>query len=156
VMDAFKISMPDRHVVFMGYGPDVDVIMDCTKIFNNIHYLPAVSTKEIIKYTSGADVGLNFIVGDLCLSYRYSLPNKFYEYLYAGCCVLVSENLEYLSEIILSKNLGWSIKPSVNSLCLLINSLNRDEIKSKRSNILNYIDENSWEKDAIAYELIYK
>lgn len=152
MLAAFKSVQANRHVVFMGYGPAQDDIVSAAKQFPNIHFQPAVAPGEIIAYTSGADVGLNFISGDLCLSYQLSLPNKYFEYLYSGCCVLVSDNLTYLSELIESNGLGWSIQPDAESLASKVMAISAEEVRSRRPNLASYVEKNYWELDEMNYK----
>jgi glycosyltransferase involved in cell wall biosynthesis len=149
---AFKSVQPNRHIVFMGYGPAQDDIVSAAKEYPNIHFQPAVSPEEIIAHTSGADVGLNFISGDLCLSYQLSLPNKYFEYIYAGCCVLVSDNLTYLSNLIELNGLGWSIRPDAESLASKVMAISVEDVWSSRQKLGFYVESNYWELDQMNYK----
>jgi glycosyltransferase involved in cell wall biosynthesis len=149
---AFKTVPSNRHIVFMGFGPAQDDIVSAAEQYSNIHFQPAVAPEEIMAYTSGADVGLHFMSGNLCLSYQLSLPNKFFEYLYAGCSVLVSDNLTYLSELIKSNDLGWSIRPDVDSLASKVLAITVEEIRGRRLRIATYVENNYWELDQMSYK----
>lgn len=149
---AFKTVPSNRHIVFMGFGPAQDDIVSAAEQYSNIHFQPAVAPEEIMAYTSGADVGLHFMSGNLCLSYQLSLPNKFFEYLYAGCSVLVSDNLTYLSEIIKSNDLGWSIRPDADSLASKVLAITVEEIRGRRLRIATYVENNYWELDQMSYK----
>ena len=52
--------------------------------------MPAVPPDEVLDYTASADVGVT-LVEDACLSYRYCLPNKLFEYVMARIPVVVSD-----------------------------------------------------------------
>ncbi|MBF4377114.1 glycosyltransferase, partial [Vibrio anguillarum] len=60
---------------------------------STIFFHPAVTPDVLLNYTSSADYGVSFIE-DSCLSYRYCLPNKMFEYLMAGLPVLTSNLFE--------------------------------------------------------------
>jgi glycosyltransferase involved in cell wall biosynthesis len=116
-------QLDDRyHLVMMGFGDGVEKVIDYSKRFKNIHYKAAVPVDEIIKYTSSADIGLFILPGVLPMSYKFALPNKFYEYIIAGLYICVSENLEYLSEIVKNHELGSIISPSEKGLLQWINN----------------------------------
>lgn len=147
LLEVFKLAPQDRHIVFMGYGPSVNAIVEAAKFFGNIHLQPAVPPDQIIEYTSGADVGIFFISGSLPLSYSYSLPNKFFEYLHADCPVLVSESLPYLTRLVLDNDLGWSVGAEVSLLAEKILSITKSDIDLKLSSARKFAAENTWEAD---------
>ena len=55
----------------------------------NVFFVPAVSYAEIPLYTGSADVGVNS-VEPTCLSYKFSLPNKLFEYIQSEIPVLTN------------------------------------------------------------------
>ena len=136
-----------KHVVFMGYGPTSNAIVDFDSKFKNIHYVPAVEPKDIFDYTSDADVGVFFIAQEISMSYKYSLPNKYFEYVKSGIPILISQNLISIEEEINNNQTGWSINSSVEFLHEFLENINsNDIIEAKRKVILanaNY----DWEKE---------
>ncbi|NVK26116.1 MAG: glycosyltransferase family 4 protein [Gammaproteobacteria bacterium] len=91
LVEVFKARDHDNAViVFMGYGPLVDWVQEHAEKESNIFYLPAVPPETVLNYTASADIGISFIQ-DICLSYRYCLPNKLFEYMMASLPVLVSD-----------------------------------------------------------------
>lgn len=94
LLDAFSgLNSDDNVIVFMGYGPLEGLIKGKADHEATIYFVPAVSVDVLLDYTSSADYGVSFIE-DLCLSYRYCLPNKIFEYLMAGLPVLTSNLFE--------------------------------------------------------------
>lgn len=94
ILEAFSRRRDSACVlVCMGYGPLESLVKEQARDSNNIFFHPAVSPGDILAYTGSADYGISFIE-DLCLSYRYCLPNKLFEYLMAGVPVLVSNLVE--------------------------------------------------------------
>ena len=77
-------------IVFMGFGHFEEEIKKYTLKYKNIFFHPAVSPNILLNYTSSADFGISTIE-DICLSYRYSLPNKMFEYIMAEVPVIVSD-----------------------------------------------------------------
>ncbi|MBF4256159.1 glycosyltransferase [Vibrio anguillarum] len=94
LLEAFSDLDSDRNVlVCMGYGPLEALIQEKAHQQSTIFFHPAVTPDVLLNYTSSADYGVSFIE-DSCLSYRYCLPNKMFEYLMAGLPVLTSNLFE--------------------------------------------------------------
>jgi len=157
LIDVFSNAPKDKHIVFMGYGSSIEYIQQIGKTHTNIHYQPAVPPSQIIKYTSGADIGLFYIEGDMCLSYQYSLPNKFGEYILAGLPVLVSSSLSYLTSIIKKECCGWSLD-SNNSVALsqFITSIDWNSITLIKSKANGYAQKIGWEIEEKKLPIIYQ
>jgi hypothetical protein len=157
LIEVFSKAPKDKHVVFMGYGPFENIVKKYASINANIHFHPAVLPSDIVAYTSSADIGLHFIIGKLCLSYKYSLPNKFGEYLLAGIPVLVSSSLEYLSSIVTKEECGWSISSENNdSLLSFITNIDKYTIDKVTENVNLYNKNIGWEFEEIIFFKIYK
>ncbi len=91
-------------IVFMGYGPLEETIKQESKQHENIYFYPAVNPDILLDYTSSADFGISTIE-DSCLSYRYCLPNKMFEYLMAEIPVIVS-NLDEMKRLVKENGIG--------------------------------------------------
>lgn len=82
-------TLPSHYkIVFMGYGGLEAMILEKAQRCPNIFYHPPVPYQDILTYTSSADYGLA-LIEDICLSYRWGMPNKFFEYINAGLPVIV-------------------------------------------------------------------
>jgi glycosyltransferase involved in cell wall biosynthesis len=157
LIDVFVNAPPDKHIVFMGYGTSEKYIKKMSNVHPNIHFHPAVSPSQIIEYTSSADIGIFFIEGDLCLSYQYSLPNKFGEYILAGLPVLVSMSLSYLTEIVSNNKCGWSLDSSNNvQLTQFIISINWNSVNLIKSGVTRYAKTIGWEEEEKKLPTIYQ
>jgi glycosyltransferase involved in cell wall biosynthesis len=146
LLETFK-DLEDKMavVVFMGYGELEDMIKQHSKKYNNIFFHNAVSPDILLDYTGSADFGISTIE-DTCLSYRYSLPNKMFEYLMAEIPTIVS-NLPEMKKVVLDNNIGIVAKEnSVEGLKKAINkATNFDKNKFKR-NIQKVKKIYNWEK----------
>jgi glycosyltransferase involved in cell wall biosynthesis len=90
LLNAFENRRSSEAViVFMGFGALKEQIKGYAARSENIFFVPAVSYAEIPLYTGSADVGVNSVEAT-CLSYRYSLPNKLFEYIQSEIPVLTN------------------------------------------------------------------
>ncbi|MGB3290150.1 MAG: glycosyltransferase [Burkholderiaceae bacterium] len=90
IMRAFSQPGISSHVVFLGYG---DLSADLKRFaveHSNIHVHDAVPHAEVVPIVQSADYGL-CLVQNVSLSDYYCLPNKLFEYCFAGVPVLASD-----------------------------------------------------------------
>jgi glycosyltransferase involved in cell wall biosynthesis len=107
LLDTFKdkvLKNSQSVIVFMGYGVLEEMILKNSKEYKNIYFHPAVSPSILLDYTSSADFGISTIE-DSCLSYKYCLPNKMFEYLMAEIPVIVS-NLPEMKKFVKKNHIG--------------------------------------------------
>lgn len=147
LINSFKISQ--KNLILMGHG---DIANYQLNSFKNIHYHKPVNLSDICSQTAMANVGIH-VNDDNSLSYKFSLPNKFFEYMHAQIPIIVSSNMEYLSEIVVNNNLGWVIKP--NEIYDLINSISHEDIKMKSDFIKEYSKHCTYEHDANILKEVY-
>jgi hypothetical protein len=92
IMEAMGI-MPDVHLAVIGEGPAMAELRAASVtmgVEQRVHWLGARSYDELHAWTCGATVGLT-LIEPLTESYRYALPNKFYEYMRAHVPQLVTD-----------------------------------------------------------------
>ena len=105
LLDTFMQINDDRSViVFMGYGILEGMVEEASKEYKNIYFHQAVSPDVLLEYTCSADFGISTIE-DSCLSYRYCLPNKMFEYTMAEVPVIVS-NLPEMKRLVEENGIG--------------------------------------------------
>lgn len=133
LMETFSELSSDHHIVFVGYGALQNKIQEFSEKFSNIHWRPPVSSSQMHSFCNEADVGLT-IVDDKSLTYRYSTPNKFFQYLMAGLPVLISREI-FLSEFVANSDCGWTVETNKEALKQIVATLGRHEIakRSKKS-----------------------
>jgi glycosyltransferase involved in cell wall biosynthesis len=146
ILQAFSSAPKDRHVVFMGYGLLQPLIEEYQAKYHNIHLQMAVSPECVLEYTRSADVGLS-IIEDICLNYRFALPNKLFEYISAGIPVIISDFQE-MGKVIDECGCGWKINPDTRELAELISNVTSLEVVSKAANAQRNAGKYSWESEA--------
>jgi glycosyltransferase involved in cell wall biosynthesis len=143
------------HLVLMGYGDEryqekIDV---AARRYSNIHFQPAVSREWIVSYSASADVGI-FISERASLSYRYALPNKFFEWAHAGLPILVSDNLEYQADLLREGGFGWAAP--LEDLPAAVRRIAEIDLAPYAENALRYAAAALWDEDAKAFAFVYR
>jgi len=75
LLEVFRNTSEDKHLVFMGFGPLADQLEATAEKASNLHFQPGVPFDQVPAYTGSADVAI-VLFEDACLSYHHVLPNK--------------------------------------------------------------------------------
>jgi len=90
LIDAFKDAQVSSHVVFLGYGELSEELKRLANQHPNMHVHEAVPHSQVVPIVQSANFGL-CLVQNVSLSDYYCLPNKLFEYCFAGVPVLASD-----------------------------------------------------------------
>lgn len=97
-------------LLVIGSGDLLEVMKRSVKELNisdRVKFIPKLPREQLIKYTKSADAGLS-LDKDNNPNYRFSLPNKLFDYLSSGIPVIVS-NLPEVSAIVKENGCGLII-----------------------------------------------
>ena len=95
MIDAMKYI--DAKLYIVGGGDLLEDMIHYTqknKLIDKIVFFGKLPFSDLFKITKKAHLGLSF-EEDTCLAYRYSLPNKIFDYIHAEIPILVSDLPEF-------------------------------------------------------------
>jgi glycosyltransferase involved in cell wall biosynthesis len=142
------------HCVFMGDGPLKPMIQQAGESASNVHLIPPVEPEQVLAYSCGADVGL-CMIEFCCLSYHYSLPNKFFEYITAGLPLVVYPCPDQVKIVSECKN-GWIVDDSTAAVTAFLDRLTQVELRLKKENAAISKKNFDWDTDARQYAEIFQ
>ncbi len=90
---AMMQHLENALLLIIGSGDIIQQLKQYVKEYrleNKVRFLPRMPYSEMLEYTTLCDIGLS-LDKDSNINYRYSLPNKLFDYFRAGIPVLVSD-----------------------------------------------------------------
>jgi len=131
LLDVFQRPDCRHHLLFMGGGALAPAIEAAQATCPRIHLHAPVPLNEVVPRVAGADIGLS-LVEDVCLSYRYSLPNKLFECLQGGVPVMVND-LPDQSAIVRETGAGWIFTQAADEFAAVLDSIDDSDFQRKRA-----------------------
>jgi glycosyltransferase involved in cell wall biosynthesis len=114
LLEVFSDQKISAHIVFIGRGHLRDIIERYSNSISKIHLHDSVPHEQVVGLASNADYGVCF-VENVSLSDYYSLPNKLFEYAFAGVPVLASDFPD-MREMVKEYELGTVTSDNINSI----------------------------------------
>ena len=149
LLEVFSQPSIRSHLVLMGYGDTVGVA-DHARRFPNIHIHPAVPHDQVVDFVREADVGL-CLIENISLSDYLCLPNKLFEYAFAGVPVLASR-LPEIVKVVNRYNLGICCDNDVESIKFAVWKIEQDGLEKPQGDL----SELSWETQAKRLQDAYR
>lgn len=151
-----------NHAVLFIIG-NGDVIDDLKKLANELNlnekvrFIKRLAYDELMHYTSNADLGLT-LDKDTNMNYRFSLPNKLFDYISAGIPVLASDLIE-VKRIITHYNVGeilYSHQPEIMARTIERMLNNQVKLKEYKENTKIAAPDLCWENEEKELIKVYK
>lgn len=150
ITKAFQHSSIRSHVVFLGYGEFIDELKCMSYKFANIHVHDAVPHSHVVPIVQSADYGL-CLIQNVSLSDYYCLPNKLFEYCFAGVPVLASDFPD-IRTVLTKYNIGECCSFEIEDIITSIRALE----SSPTCLVFNDLTPLSWQAQAIKLLALYE
>jgi glycosyltransferase involved in cell wall biosynthesis len=125
---AAMAEVPHAHLVLLGGAEQRDLVAEHANAAGvgwRVHALPRVPIADVLDYAASAQVGVSPIE-DVCLNYRYSLPNKLFQYMAAGLPVVASD-FDQVREVVEGSAAGLTVDASnASDIARAVRSLVQD------------------------------
>ncbi len=149
LIEVFKKNDIKSSLVFLGYGKMRDQLKKISEEYENIYVHDAVPHEEVISVVQGADIGL-CLIQNVSLSYYYCLPNKLFEYAFAGVPVLASDFPD-ITEIVSTYHLGMCTPNKPDNIYDMVKKIeNMDVLPQIDTSLLYDLSWNAQEEKLIS------
>ena len=151
--------LSDTVLLIIGGGQAISLLkkmVDDLNLHEKVIFKPKMPYKDLMQYTSAADLGLS-LDKDTNINYRFSLPNKLFDYIQAEIPVLATDLVE-IKKIIKQYDIGEIIQSAEPELIAqVITKCFADEkrITSWKSNLVKASEDLCWENEAVKLKEIY-
>jgi glycosyltransferase involved in cell wall biosynthesis len=146
------ISLVDAAVlIFLGGGDVIDDLkkeVEKRKMNDKVFFIPRQPLEELIGFTRMADFGLS-LDKDSNLNYKYSLPNKLFDYIQPGIPILATDLIE-VRKIVERFDIGVitsSCDPQILAGNMKIMMSDENNIARWKKNLNIAANELCWEKE---------
>lgn len=150
-------AMQDVTLLIVGSGdviPQLKKEVEKKKV-KNIHFIGKQPYEKLIQITQLADVGLT-MDKDTNINYRFSLPNKIFDYLHSGLPIIASD-LPEVKKIILENEIGLITDHKIENIQKAILHL-KDQpgyYQKLKNNCLKTSEILTWENESEVLSEIY-
>ncbi len=149
IAEVFSSDGVEAHVAFVGEGEYTALAERLSADHPNIHRCEPVPHDSLVDFIRDANGGF-CLIEDVSLSDHYCLPNKLFEYAFAGLPVIAS-NLPDISEYVQRFSLGTCIDVDADQLREVVShGLAKDEGSRERLRPL------SWQAQSDALRAFYR
>jgi glycosyltransferase involved in cell wall biosynthesis len=118
---------------------------------DKVKFVGRVPYEQLLQYTNAADVGLS-LDKDTNINYRYSLPNKLFDYIHCNTPVVTSKVVE-VKRIVEEFGVGRTVQPEdIEGLRLAIETVGTEDYSAALEEAQKAL---TWEKEQIPLKAFY-
>jgi len=146
------VALSNDYILYIiGTGDVIEELKSRAKsedLKNKVVFVGRIPYPEMMQYTLNADVGVT-LDKDTNINYRFSLPNKIFDYMKAGIPIVAS-NLKEVANIIDTYKVGVVIENHEPQT--ILNGLNtalknKEQVEMYSKNGLKGVEELNWENE---------
>lgn len=160
LVEAMQFVPDDMLLLIVGGGDVIDTLKQKAhdlKLEEKIIFKPRLPYNLMMEYTVSADLGVS-LDKDTNINYRYSLPNKVFDYIHAGTPILASE-LEEIKKLIEKYQVGDFIQNHdpeqiANKLVQIFNQ--PEKLKQWRDNTKIARDALHWKQESETVQKVFQ
>lgn len=118
-----------------------------------IHFIDEVPSSQLLKYTRGADAGIN-LQASINISKHLASANKLFEYTHSGIPTIGSDVPE--NRLIIEKyNLGLLVQNNPEEIARAMNEMSKKDLSAYKENCRKAAQEYCWEnQEKVIFEII--
>ena len=141
----------DATLMIIGSGdalPVLKTLVSQLKLSDKVIFKPKMPFDEMMRHTAAADLGVS-LDKDTNLNYRFSLPNKIFDYALAGVPVLISDLVE-VRKLVLEYQIGEVVEVlTAKGIATEIQKIqeNPSKLAIYKSNTKNLFESLNWKGD---------
>jgi glycosyltransferase involved in cell wall biosynthesis len=159
LIDAIAIT-DNVSLLVIGSGDKYEVLIENASkqgLTDRIRFLPKLPWNDLMRYTKAVDAGLS-LDKNSNLNYKYSLPNKLFDYISAGIPVLATE-LPEITKIVTEYKFGILIsEPSPGEISKALKVLRDDRqlLSELKRNSALASESINWENESLKVAELYR
>ncbi len=149
----------DAVLMVIGSGDVIEKLKETSnkpELKDRIIFIPKLPFNDLKQYTMQAEIGLT-LDKDTSINYRFSLPNKLFDYIHAGIAVLGSKVVE-VKKIIDNYQVGELIENhEPKHIADKINEMlaNKEQLKTYKKNSIEASKQLNWQNEQEELKKIY-
>jgi glycogen synthase len=151
-IESVPLWRPEFEFIIRGPGPDdyiseLNALAEKLAVSHRVRIDPPVAFNDMVPRANEADIGF-FVQPDISLQKRFTLPNKFFEYVQARLALCVGD-LPEMARLVREHDLG-SLVPSITpeGIAAAINDFTSDKIDYYKQQSMKAAQTLSWQNEA--------
>lgn len=148
-LEALMLLPADVHLLLVGRGdvlPQLRRRVEALNLAGRVHFVPPQPYRRLLCYTRAADAGLSLDKATN-LNYRYSLPNKVFDYIKCGLPIIASPVVE-VRRLVQHYGLGELTEVEPRAIAGAVLRLRKKGPVSFQEGLEKAARENNWQRES--------